>query len=184
MLNWSNGGISLPLPSNTPLPRELWHWLSSCLVLIRNLCYLYCGVCHDPRLRVLMCTWDQGKNTRGNCILIPLKTKCWNQTVVSWSKSGNHFGAWLSSSIQRSATILVPCAVESRLWDVGLNIILCNLVAIFCIMLYFDICVDCDFYSKRHSVFIYVRYDDTIEAAGAEPLHGGCAGEWFVHCVK
>lgn len=72
MLNWSNGGLSFSFPPFKNVLSLATLDLTLSFFFIRNLCYLCRCVCHGPHFRVFVGAGDQGKNIRGNRILIPL----------------------------------------------------------------------------------------------------------------
>lgn len=72
MLNWSSGGFFLFPSLTSRMCFSLRRLVLLFIVLIRNLCYLCRCVYHGSHFRVLVGTGDQGKNARGNRVLIPL----------------------------------------------------------------------------------------------------------------
>lgn len=76
MLNWSSGGLFLSFFHSLPPFKNVFPIatldLTVCLGLTRNICYLRRRVYHGPHFRVLVGAGDQGKNARGNRLLIPL----------------------------------------------------------------------------------------------------------------
>ena len=122
-----------------------------CLVLLRNLCYLCCCVYHGPHFRVLVGSGDQGKDARGNRILIPL-------TRHDLGIRSHHV---LFESCRRTIQFMDSAAI---------------LQPFFAWMYHLQCSYECTFVqyeaiAEGKCVYICIRYDGIV-AEGTQPLHG------------